>query len=58
MDQATPQFETETEYMGNDTFVIEQLIDLLQSESDIVKVEAASSLLQLITNETSKKGKY
>lgn len=53
--QETPQFEAETTIAINDDFVIEQIIDLLQSESDIVSFEAASSMLQLITNETAKK---
>ena len=58
MDQVTPGFETEAANRSNDNFVIEQLIDLLQSQSDVVKFEAASSMLQLITDETAKKGKY
>ncbi len=62
--QITPETETEplepkettTSEPNNVTFV-EQFIELLKSDSDMVKFEAASSLLHILTAESAVSGK-
>ena len=56
MDEKTPQTEIESVEPDNKTFVV-HFVELLQSDSDIVKFEAASSLLHILNAENATVGK-
>jgi hypothetical protein len=63
MDEQTPQTEVEPLTPNNDqkeptsNSVVDQFIQLLKSDSDVVKFEAASSLVHMLTSENAVAGK-